>query len=351
MPAVENTTGVENATMVESMTRDENRLFILGGTALGGSGLFWAFPGLNGLGAVAGISGLTLIIARLGYGRGLMASLIGLLLAVGMCTLTLGLLGGILSGVLFAIIVLLPGLAMGNASRNFASAAKTVWRGLLPIFILMACLAFFYPDVINNLPESVKGVNGSIMKSVQSNPDLSKMVANQYGNGADWQDKFLAELDKIIEFMIKILPGTLIVGFIVIIVASLILTGAVASRYKLMVPRFRPFHLWRANDWWLLPTVLGLAFVVFAPNDFWRFLGGNLLIVCGHIYAVVGLAVTEAFFKRLFFPKAFRIIFYIAALLISIFSLIFFALLGVADSRFNFKREIENIENENGNIE
>lgn len=336
---------------VDSTTRDETRLFLWGGSALAGSGLLWAFPGLNGLGAIAGIAGLTLVIARLGYGRGMMISFLGLLIAMAACSLALGSLAGILSGILFAIVVILPGMAMGNASRNFASATKTVWRGLLPILILMVCLAFFYPDIIKNLPESVKGVNVTIMNTVQSNPDLSKMVAAQYGNGADWQDKFLAEADKLIEFIIKILPGTLIIGFIAIVVASLAVTGAVASRFKLMVPRFRPFHLWRASDWWLLPTVLGLAFVVFAPNDLWRFLGGNMLLVCGNIYAVVGLAVTEAFFKRLFMPKLFRIGFYIIALVISVFSLIFFALLGLADSRFNFKREIENIENENGNME
>lgn len=336
---------------VDSTTKDETRLFLWGGSALAGSGLLWAFPGLNGLGAIGGIAGLTLVIARLGYGRGMMISLLGLLLAIGACSLTLGNLGGILSGTFFAIVVILPGIAMGNASRNFASATKTVWRGLLPILILLVSLAFFYPSIVHGLTASVKAWNADLLKQIQSYPELSGIFAARYANASDWQNQFATDLGKLSDFLIKILPGTLIIGFIAIVVASLAITGTIASRYKLMVPRFRPFHLWRASDWWLLPTVLGLASVVFAPNDFWRFFGGNMLLVCGNIYAVVGLAVTEAFFKRLFMPRMFRVVFYIIALLISVFSLIFFAILGLADSRFNFKREIENIENENGKME
>jgi hypothetical protein len=85
--------------------------------------------------------------------------------------------------------------------------------------------------------------------------------------------------------------------------------------------------------------------VVFLKDDFWFYSGINLLIVTGHVYAVVGMAIVEAFFKRAMIPIPLRVIFYVILLLSSLFGLIFLAALGLADSRFNFARE--NTENKN----
>jgi uncharacterized protein YybS (DUF2232 family) len=127
------------------------------------------------------------------------------------------------------------------------------------------------------------------------------------------------------------------------------LAGNIGSRIGVMLPRFRPFYLWRASDWWLLPTAAGLALVIFGPNELWQYTGGNILVVTGNIYAVAGMAVTESFFRRLAIPNFMRIVFYVIMLLLFVAGLVFLAALGLADSRFNFNRDV--LDRDDKNIE
>jgi hypothetical protein len=60
---------------------------------------------------------------------------------------------------------------------------------------------------------------------------------------------------------------------------------------------------------------------------------------------VVGLAIVEAFFKRIYVPVPVRVIFYVILVLGGPVSMTFLAILGLSDSKFNFKRENEEFEN------
>jgi uncharacterized protein YybS (DUF2232 family) len=264
-----------------------------------------------------------------------------------MGSLPLGYEAGLVNAGIFALTVVAPGLAMGYASRTLSSPAKAVIYGLFPILVFLVIISFFYAAIMRDMSTTMNQINASVTKIVSDSPNFSRMIAAQYGAGADGQQKFLAEMDRVIEFFLKIMPGTLFAGFLAILVISLGIAGSLAPRLRLIMPRFKPFYLWRANDWWLLPTVLGLALVVVAKNDLWRYLGGNVLMISGNVYAVVGLAVTEAFLKRFNVPSVVRMIFYVLMILTSVLGLVFFALLGIADSRFNFKRETLDREDKN----
>jgi uncharacterized protein YybS (DUF2232 family) len=181
-------------------------------------------------------------------------------------------------------------------------------------------------------------VNTIAELSINQNPTLKKMLADQYG-GDDSKDKFIADIDKSLIFFIKIIPGTIVVGFLTIIVVSLALAGRIGMRYGVMIPRLKPFYLWHASDWWLIPTALGLALTIFVSNDFWHFLGINILVVTGNVYALAGLAVIDAFMRRLMLPMLLRITFYIILLFMNFLGLFFLAVVGLADSRFNFRRQ------------
>ncbi len=197
------------------------------------------------------------------------------------------------------------------------------------------------------MPRFIDQLNAGLETAIDQSPRLSKAITEQYGPEPGAREKFLEEMDGLFVFLIRLMPGTIVVGFLAIIMLGLAAAGSMASRLKLMIPRFPPFHLWRANDWWLLPTVIGLALAIFARDDFWRYFGGNILVVTGNVYSLVGLAVLEAFLRRLSIPPFMRVIFYIIMVLMSIFSLVFLAVLGLADSRFNFKRESLDRDDEN----
>lgn len=333
------------------MLSQETRLFLIGTAAITGAGFLWIFPGLNLLVTVAAVAGLLLIVARLGYFRGALASIPGIVLVGASGAIPLGVEFGILSAIIFTMLAIIPGFAMGVAARGFASPERTVWYGLIPILLLFAFSSIYFADTIKNLPTIKRQVNSMITQTLDRDPNLSRVVDGMYGSGVDAQDKFLKEFDDLIDFFFKIMPGTMLISFVGIIVISLAAAGAVAERFKIMIPRLRPFYLWRASEWWLFPTLLGLFLVVAMQDQFWRYLGGNILIITGNIYAVAGLAVTEASLRRFAAPAFMRAVFYVIILLTSMmgFGLVILAILGLADSRFNFKRELP--ENEERNIE
>jgi hypothetical protein len=322
----------------KSTTFDESRLFLWGGAAVGGSGLLWIIPGLNAVFSVAAIAALILIVSRLGYMRAIWATLGGLILVMGTSSLFMGGSIGAINAAVFAVAVVAPGIMMGVASRSLASAVKTIWYGAIPILILFALILTFYSSLVQSIPSITRKINTVASISIDQNQMLKKMLADQYGeDGA--KDKFIAEIDKSVTFFIKIIPGTVLVGFLTIIIISLSLAGRIGTRYGLMIPRLKPFYLWQASDWWLLPTALGLALSIFVTNDFWYFLGINILVVTGNVYALAGLAVMEAFMKRLMFPMPLRIALYIVLFFLNFIGLVFLAIIGLADSRFSFRRQ------------
>lgn len=317
----------------------EDKLSLWGGAAVVLSGLTWLMPGINAIGATAGIAGLTLIIARLGFSRGFLTAWAGIAGAFIICSLTKGYQAGFVSTLIYFLVAIAPAFMMGWASRKFATSTVTVSYGLIPTGILLALFLLIYPGIIEDLPVLISEIDIVIKSLVEESPEISGLIARQYAPADGSLDRFLKELNKMIDFMIKITPSMIILGSLGMIMAGLAIAGPLATRLKIMFPRFRPFHLWRAGGRWLLPTILGLIAVVFIKNEFWFYTGVNLLIVTSHVYAVVGLAIVEAFFKRALIPVPLRVIFYAFLLLSSVFALIFLAVLGLADSRFNFARE------------
>jgi hypothetical protein len=323
----------------------ENRLTVLGGAAVAASGLFWIVPVLNTLSAVAGIVALILMVTRLGYSRGFSTALIGFILAFGTSSLTTGYLEGLYYAVFYAVIVIAPAMTMGWASRNLYQPLSVVCYGLIPFGILFVLFTYIYFNWMQNFDLFIQSVNSDIEILLRANPDLMALVENNYGNGDNALGTFLKEFGNFLEGVLKITPGFLLTMFLGTAVFGLVLSGYIGVKMGIIIPRFRSFYLWKAGGWWLLPTIIGLVPVVFRMDELWFYAGLNILIVTGHVYMVVGLAIVEAFFRRIYIPLPIRIIFYIILILAGPVSMTFLAILGLSDTKFAFKRENDEIEN------
>jgi len=322
----------------------ENRLSVLGGATVAASGLFWSVPALNTVAALAGIVALIMIMARLGFARSVSAALAGIILAYGSCSLTNGYLGGLYYVVVYAMVVIAPALIMGWASRGLASPVTVICYGLIPLGILLLLFADLYINWMRNLAAVTNMLYSAMETYVKSNPVLMKMIQQNYGAGETGMAAFSKEFGDFLERMLKITPGFLVTVFLGMAVFSLALAGYLATRMGIIISRFRPFYLWKASGWWLLPTILGLIPVVFRMNELWFYTGLNLLILTGHVYMVVGLAILEAFFKRIYVVLPVKIVFYILLVLAGPISMAFLAILGLSDTKFGFKREVEEFE-------
>lgn len=323
----------------------EERLSILGGAVVAGSGLFWIVPGINSIAVIAGIVALILIVSRLGYARAFWFALVGLLLASGMGSLTIGYPMGLYSGFLYALLVIAPAIIMGWASRKLYKPQNVAGFGLIPFLILFLLIIPTYANLMHNPDFYIKGLKSDIGLVLDSRPDLQKSLEQVYGDDSNATETFLKDVGELFRETLKILPGTILILMIGIAVFSFSIAGYLAGRMGIIISRFKPFHHWKASGWWLLPTIAGLIPVVFRMDDLWFYAGINILIVAGHIYMVVGFAITEAFFKRALMQTPVKVIFYIILILAGPISMIFLAVLGLSDTKFDFKREIEVFEN------
>jgi len=323
----------------------ENRLSFLGGATVAASGLFWLVPAINSIAAIAGIVALILIVTRLGYSRGFSSAFVGFLLAWVTSSLTTGYLEGLYYGLFYALIVVAPAFMMGWASKNLYQPLSVVCCGLIPFGILFLLFAYAYIDWMRNFPVFIEALNSNMVILLRSDTVLMKLVEDNFGANGNAVEVFLKEFDQFIESILKITPGFLLTILLGTAVFSLAIAGFIATKMGVIISRFRPFHLWKASGWWLLPTVLGLIPVVFRMQELWFFAGINILIVTGHVYMVVGLAIVEAFFKRVILPTPIKVIFYVILILAGPISMTFLAILGLSDTKFNFKREIDEFEN------
>jgi uncharacterized protein YybS (DUF2232 family) len=331
------------------MAFDETRLFLWSGGAIAASGVLWFLPGLNVLSAVAAAAGLILIVARLGYVRAILASVFAAAIVLLIGSLTMGQLGASVNAAIYVVVVIIPGVAMGVAARGFASPARTIWYGFVPILFLLVFLVAYYPEFVDAIPTILRQVNARVVDTIERNPSLDRMLSDEYGPDIEAREQFLKEIDDLIVFFLRIMPGIIVVGFLSILVLGLTAAGYIAAKINLMIPRLRPFHLWRASDWWLIPTAVGLALAIISRDEFWKYAGGNMLVVTGLIYSTAGLAVVEAFLRRIRMPLVARLIVYIIPMIILPIGMIlslFMAVLGLMDSRFNLRRE-DNEKNDN----
>ncbi|UCE65623.1 MAG: DUF2232 domain-containing protein [Candidatus Zixiibacteriota bacterium] len=332
------------------MRSAENRLSVLGGAVVAVSGLFWLAPAINSIAAFAGIVGLILIVTRLGYARGLSMASVGFILALGTSSLTTGYLEGLYYGSFYALIVVAPAFIMGWASRNLYKPISVVCYGLIPFGILFLLFAYSYIEWMRNLPSLINYSAANFDEVMNSVPVffkeiLLRFIESNYGAGEEGIMSFLKDSTEFLEATLKIAPGFLFITLLGTAVFSLAIAGYIATKMGVIIPRFQPFHHWKASGWWLLPTVLGLIPVVFRMQELWFYVGLNILIVTGHVYVVVGLAIVEAFFKRIILPVPIKVIFYVILILAGPISMTFLAILGLSDTKFNFKREIEDFEN------
>jgi hypothetical protein len=335
------------------MSSVERKLSVWGGFCAFGSGLFFVVPVLNAIFAIAVIAGLTLVIGRLGFFRGWLVAAPGIVAAAVVSSLTMGFQTGIAVMMIFILAMVLPAFMMGWGVRRIAAPGKTVGLGLIPLSMVFILSMVWYGQLMTDLPLVIDQLNSELGVLLEQFPALSRVIEKSFPPAEGAVQRFLDTNSDLLLIILRIVPGVLALGLIGLAMSGLMIAGSIAVRMKIIFPRFRPFHMWTASGWWLLATVLGLLPVVLSRNEVWIFAGANLLIVTGHVYLIVGLSIMESFFLRMYNPKPFRAVYYGALIFLGIFAVlnevilyaglmavVFLVALGLADSRFNFAREI-----------
>jgi uncharacterized protein YybS (DUF2232 family) len=223
--------------------------------------------------------------------------------------------------------MLLLGLLIGLGMRRGWSPERTVGAAGALVFAAGALVFWF----------SYGGGNeGSMMVIERDLQATINMILQQYG--ASSSDKQLVEetLQKMLPFMLRLLPGAALSSTLMACWLNLLVARRYCRARNLPLPAWQEWSHWKAPEpvVWI---VIGSGILLLLPYGFLKIAGLNVLMVAGVIYLFQGLAIVSYYSERWKLPRIFRAAVY-GIILIQQFFTLGAMLLGLFDTWFDFRR-------------
>ena len=102
-------------------------------------------------------------------------------------------------------------------------------------------------------------------------------------------------------------------------------------------PSFRNFLYWKMPEYYIYGIGVFLL-IRLLGNEVMKIVADNVILFIGFFYAIFGFSVLEYYLKKIRLSLFLRILFYIGILLLQVPGLILAALVGFADSYFDFRK-------------
>jgi len=212
--------------------------------------------------------------------------------------------------------------------------------GSMVVALLLYILLFSIINGFDTFPEIANGYN-SYIDSINEDPLFESYRSLTGTEGAQF-DALIAQLQAVMKFIPKMLPGILI-GFIGLSsILNYKFTHIFAKKYGISIEDIKVFKEWDLNWNFCWGFIFGLIFILiprFNPafDVALDVIGANLLVVFGMIYTVLGLSVIWSLFDRFKFNNAIRAIILIVISLF--FGLVIVPILmGLVDIWANFRK-------------
>ncbi len=237
----------------------------------------------------------------------------------------------------FLLVVLIPGNIMGYKAKTFCSPLTVLLWGMLPYLLLVAFLVVLYPQLNSQLPLMIGEMQNMLAES-----------AGNLGLSANQQEMMSASIRTTIEWTLRLAPGIFFTVFAAMVLFAYLGATVVSPYFGAILPRMKPLYLWKASEFWLVP--LGFSMLAVLLTGQWlRIVGENVLVFMVHLYAFYGICLVDHYFKRMNLTLPIRLVIYLFVLIAVIVAMPTLALLGLIDSRFDF-RKISQLEDNSRNI-
>jgi len=222
--------------------------------------------------------------------------------------------------------VFIPGIIMGYKSRTFSSPRSVIFMGMLPFLFPIALVIILFPELNSQAPEMINQMQNILAKN-----------AGVLGLGNSQLEIMNASITTTVEWTLRLAPGILFTVLISIALFAYLGAISVSSYFNAMLPRFKSLYLWKAGELWLVPLGLSLLFVL--TGSFWlKTIGENVLFFMVHLYAFLGICFVDFHFRKIKIPVPVRVIIYLLVLVIMVIIIPALAILGIIDSRFDFRK-------------
>ena len=238
--------------------------------------------------------------------------------------------GSISLDIFFFAELLLLGFVLSELFEMRLSIEKTISYACASVLITGIVILFFYSNLSNT------GIYTLASEYISRNLELTMAMYESLGVPEESIHVISNSMEKIHYVLIRIIPAMLISLTLFVSWTSLLIAKPLFEAKNIFFPDFDSLKLWKAPEFmvWLF---IGCGVMLILPENSFKILGLNGLIILLTIYFFQGIAIVSFYFEKKNVPRIFRIFLY-SVLALQQLVLLSVIGLGFFDMWLNFRR-------------
>ena len=238
--------------------------------------------------------------------------------------------GSISLDIFFFAELLLLGFVLSELFEMRLSIDKTISYACASVLITVIVILFFYSNLSNT------GIYTLASEYISRNLELTMAMYESLGVPEESIHVISNSMEKIHYVLIRIIPAMLISLTLFVSWTSLLIAKPLLKAKNIFFPDFDSLKLWKAPEFmvWLF---IGCGVMLILPENSFKILGLNGLIILLTIYFFQGIAIVSFYFEKKNVPRIFRIFLY-SVLALQQLVLLSVIGLGFFDMWLNFRK-------------
>lgn len=238
--------------------------------------------------------------------------------------------GSISLDIFFFAELLLLGFVLSELFEMRLSIDKTISYACASVLITVIVILFFYSNLSNT------GIYTLASEYISRNLELTMAMYESLGVPEESIHVISNSMEKIHYVLILIIPAMLISLTLFVSWTSLLIAKPLLKAKNIFFPDFDSLKLWKAPEFmvWLF---IGCGVMLILPDNSFKILGLNGLIILLTIYFFQGIAIVSFYFEKKNVPRIFRIFLY-SVLALQQLVLLSVIGLGFFDMWLNFRK-------------
>ncbi len=238
--------------------------------------------------------------------------------------------GSISLDIFFFAELLLLGFVLSELFEMRLSIEKTISYACASVLITGIVILFFYSNLSNT------GIYTLASEYISRNLELTMAMYESMGVSEESIHVISNSMEKIHYVLIRIIPAMLISLTLFVSWTNLLIAKPLLKAKNIFFPDFDSLKLWKAPEFmvWLF---IGCGVMLILPDNSFKILGLNGLIILMTIYFFQGIAIVSFYFEKKNVPRIFRIFLY-SVLALQQLVLLSVIGLGFFDMWINFRK-------------
>ena len=238
--------------------------------------------------------------------------------------------GSISLDIFFFAELLLLGFVLSELFEMRLSIDKTISYACASVLITGIVILFFYSNLSNT------GIYTLASEYISRNLELTMAMYESLGVPEESIHVISNSMEKIHYVLIRIIPAMLISLTLFVSWTNLLIAKPLLKAKNIFFPDFDSLKLWKAPEFmvWLF---IGCGVMLILPDNSFKILGLNGLIILMTIYFFQGIAIVSFYFEKKNVPRIFRIFLY-SVLALQQLVLLSVIGLGFFDMWINFRK-------------